>query len=664
MFSTDTDFLKKGSTMLEVYLNEYNVPMEKTIYFPLVSGLLQAYAQSIPLLKKNYRFMPFVFLRNDPDMMVSEYNQPAVAAFSVSMWNMNLSLAVAKRVKKKFPHSLIVFGGPQAPFETETFFREHHFINVTVRGEGEQAFADILTRFLENRDFSGIPGISFRDPNTGRCFKNQQERSLEKNLDIFPSPYLQGVFDYLFTSEINFQAIIETNRGCPYRCSYCFWGQGGLSKKYRFFSLERVRAIVEWCGVHHIKYVFCADSNFGIFKRDIEIAECFVAVKKQFGYPEKLRTCYAKNTEERIYVIGKLLHKHGMEKGITMSFQSTSQEALRNVGRKNIALDVYRNLQEVYNKEDIPVYTELILGLPGETYESFVEGVNGFLKAGIKNQLFAYMCQVYPNTELADRDYQKKFKITTISVPLNEIHAEVRKEDIIKECEEVIVSTYSMPVGDWKRMVVFSWVMQLFHGLKMGFYILLYLQDRYKVEPREFLEYVTLLKMKSKEITMLKEKVREFYGFAESILQGHGRGRIMPEYGPIYWENEEACFLESSANKEEFYHEVFELLVEFLDARKLVYDTEELKEVVNYQKTRIYSYAPMEKTEFTFRHNVPEYFETFFTAHRSSLAKKNQVMRIDNFKDYRDDKKLFAKEIVVYGRKNSRMIYNVSWKDA
>jgi len=648
----------------QVYFNEYNVPMEKAIYFPLVSGLLQSYAQSIPILKENYLFMPFVFLRDNPDAIVSGYDRPAVAAFSVSMWNMNLSLAVARKIKEKYPSCLIVFGGPQTPFEAEEFFIQHPFIDVTVRGEGEQAFADILTRFIESRDFSGIPGLSFRDPKTGLCVKTARERILEKDLDIFPSPYLTGVFDYLLNGGINFQVIIETNRGCPYSCSYCFWGQGGLSKSYRFFSLERVRAIVEWCGVHHIKYVFCADSNFGIFKRDLDIAGNFVTTKKKFGYPEKLRTCYAKNTEENIYKIGRLLHEQGMEKGITMSFQSVNKEALRNVGRKNITLWVYRNLQEVYNKEDIPVYTELILGLPGETYESFVEGVNGFLKAGIKNQLFVYLCQVFPNTELADGNYQKKFKITTVNVPLNEIHAEVRKEDIIKEYEEIIITTYSMPVNDWKRMVVFSWVMQLFHGLKMGFYILLYLQNRHKVGPREFLEYVTLLKMKSKEIRMLKEMVKEFYSFAEAILQGHGRGRIMPEYGPIYWENEEVSFLESSASKGEFYHEVLVLLAEFLDYRKIVYNTEELEDIVSYQNARIYTCRPVEKFDTFFRHNVPEYFDSFYSTAKASLVKKNQVMRLENFKDYHDDRKLFAREIVVYGRKNSRMIYDVSWKDA
>jgi radical SAM superfamily enzyme YgiQ (UPF0313 family) len=648
----------------QVYFNEYNVPMEKTIYFPLVSGLLQSYAQSIPLLKENYLFMPFVFLRDNPDAIVSGYDLPAVAAFSVSMWNMNLSLAVARKIKEKHPSCLIVFGGPQTPFGAKDFFIQHPFIDVTVRGEGEQAFADILTRFLESRDFSDIPGLSFRDPKTGLCVKTARERILEKDLDIFPSPYLTGVFDSLLDGGINFQVIIETNRGCPYSCSYCFWGQGGLSKRYRFFSLERVRAIVEWCGAHHIKYVFCADSNFGIFKRDLDIAGFFVSTKKKSGCPEKLRTCYAKNTKENIYKIGRLLHEQGMEKGITMSFQSVNKDALRNVGRKNIALDIYQSLQDIYNKEDIPVYTELILGLPGETYESFIEGINGFLKAGIKNQLFVYLCQVFPNTELADGNYQKKFKMATVNVPLNEIHAEVRKEDIIKEYEEIITATYSMPVNDWKRMVVFSWIMQLFHGMKMGFYILLYLQDRHKVGPREFLEYIALLKMKSKEIRMLKEMVKEFYSFAEAILQGQGRGRIMPEYGPIYWENEEVSFLESSASKEEFYREVLVLLAEFLDDRKIVYDTEELLDIVSYQNARIYTCRPVEKFEIFFRHNVPEYFDSFFSAAKAYLVKKNQVMRLENFKDYHDDRKLFAREIVVYGRKNSRMIYDVSWKDA
>ena len=79
---------------------------------------------------------------------------------------------------------------------------------------------------------------------------------------------------------MEFQSIIETNRGCPFQCTYCYWGKGGLNRKYRHHSLERVSKELEWCAQNKIRYVFSADSNFGMHNRDMEIAKNLVELKK------------------------------------------------------------------------------------------------------------------------------------------------------------------------------------------------------------------------------------------------------------------------------------------------------------------------------------------------------------------------------------------------
>lgn len=350
-----------------------------------------------------------------------------------------------------------------------------------------------------------------------------------------------------------------------------------------------------------------------------------------------------------------------MEKGITLSTQSNSPEALSNVRRKNIKLSVYNNLQKKYNKDNIPVYTELILGLPGETYQSFLRGIEEILQSCIKNQLFVYFCQVYPNTELADEEYQKKFKISTVCIPLNEVHAAVRPQDFITEHEEIVVSTASMPVEDWKRSAVISWIIQLFHGLKLGFYILTYLVDRYHVKYTEFFEYIALLKIKYDRIKILKNEVLTFYKAVDSILQGNSRCRVMPNFGSIYWEQEEASYLNISNDKESFYNEMYELAKEYLDSIGADYDEEELKEVVEYQKARVPDYKSFKKEKYYFKYNIPEYFDTYFLEDQRSLSKIPQSMILTDIKDYNGDKKTFAKEIILYGRKSNKMLYSVKW---
>ncbi len=648
-----------------VYFNEFNVLMERAVYLPLVSGLLRCYAETISIIQDNYQFMPFLFVRDDIDKIMAQYENPSVAAFSVSMWNANLSMEVARRVKEKFPQCLTIFGGPHVPHEAEEFFKKYPFVDVTVRGEGEQAFVKILTRFLESREFGGIGGISYRDKN-GWCVKNLQENTPEKELDIFPSPYVSGVFDELMAShrDIDFQAIVETNRGCPFLCAFCFWGQGGLNKRFRFFSPEYVQKTAEWLGRNKIQYVFCADSNFGMFKRDPELARYFVNAKLKYGFPEKFRVCYGKNAEESIYETAKLLAEHGLAKTITLARQSNDKETLKNIRRTNIRLEVYTNLQKRYHSEEMSTYTELILGLPGETTQTFVSGLEEILQSIIENQVFIYHCQVLPNTELANKEYIKKHGIITRSVPLNEVHAAIRPRGLTTEYEDIIIATTTMPVEEWRKCTALSWVTQLFHGIKSNFFITNYLVDRYGIKYTDFLQFVAQLEM-SKDLKMVRHEVGIFHKAAEALIEGNSRCRVMHDFGAIYWEPEEAAFLSISNDKNRFYNEMFEMVKEFLQSIGAEIYEEELREVVKYQEARFPDYKPLDSMpqEFEFQYNVPEYFEKYFHVDRVKLTRTPQTLKLKNVKDYNGDKKLFAKEILLYGRKNNRTIYavNVQW---
>ena len=264
--------------------------------------------------------------------LVGQYEQPVVAAFSSLMWNAQLSLRVAEQVKRRYPNCLVVFGGANVPHRPEAFLQRHPFIDVTVRGEGESPFRAVLERLAtatdaNDIDLDGIAGTSWRTPGGG--FRHQElDQAFQKDLDLYPSPYLEGYYDEVFHRhpELQFQAIIETNRGCPFQCTFCYWGKGGMSRKYRFHGIDRVKAEIDWMAAKKIKYVFNADSNFGMHRRDMEIAEHLVASKQRTGYPHKFRTCYGKNTDEKIFAIGKLFHEHGLEKGITISYQSVDAD--------------------------------------------------------------------------------------------------------------------------------------------------------------------------------------------------------------------------------------------------------------------------------------------------------------------------------------------------
>lgn len=648
-----------------VYFNEYNVLLSNTVYLPLASGLLKAYVQSIPSLAAAYDFMPILYKRDLPENILAQVANPSVAAFSVSSWSEQLSLTVARTIKERYPECLVVFGGPQVPFVAEEYFAQHSFVDVAVRGEGERSFAQVLDRYLESRDFQGIPGVSYRHAGMGACIRNDEEQPAlpENSLDLFPSPYLSGVFDDFMKMDLRWQAIIETNRGCPFPCTYCFWGQGGLNKKYRYFSLERVEREIEWCGKHDIAYLFCADSNFGMLDRDQDIVKMLARTKKKYSFPERFRVNYGKNTDDKIFSIARYLHEHELEKAITISFQTFSGEALKNIRRKNIKLESFQSLQRKYIQYNIPTYSELILGLPGETYESWIDGLDRCLSAGIKNNIFVYLCQVLQNTEMARPAYLKEHGIRTVRSPLNEGHGAVRSKGEVVEYEHVIVGTNSMPVEEWKRAAVFSWVMQAFVGLKLAFFVMIHLKERHGIRYREFLEYVCQAAFPEQTKGVIKSNLERLVCVAEAITTGGSKTIEMSAFGNIYWEPEEYFYFNLSDDKHAFYDELHAVTAAFLRSRGTGFDEQELADVFLYQRTRMPQHLANPAVEASFRYNVPEFFDAYFSGKTVPMMSKPQRMILTDVRDYERDRRIFAREVVIYGRKGNNLLYHVRWQN-
>lgn len=484
--------------MKKVYFNEYNIPMSGTVYLPLVSGLLSAYTKTFEDIRNNYIFMPTLYKRDLPENILSVYDNPAIACFSVSLWNYSLSLEVAKKIKEKFPTCIIVFGGPSVPHGGHI-----DGVDVIINAEGEKKFVNLLLSLIEK------PPI---------------DEKQEQDLDVFPSPYATGEYDELIKDDINFQAIVETNRGCPFLCTYCYWGMAGLNKRFRFHSLEYVKAEAEWIGKNKIKYVFCADSNFGMFKRDVEIAQIWADVKEKYGYPEKFRVCYGKNAQESIYETAKVLANAKLNKAITLAKQTDSQVVLDNVKRANISSEVYENLQKRYMSDGIPTYVEIILGLPGETLDSFKEGVKNVIRS--KTNLFIYHCSVLPNTEMARPEYIKKYGIKTARVPMSEIHCEPRPPSAVQEYEDIIIETNTMSKEDWIKAAVFSWLIQLQFSLGID--------DIPSVE------------------------VDNFFKIAKGITEGQARGQLDLKFSSCYLEPEELAYCRICLSRNEIQGDLHE----------------------------------------------------------------------------------------------------------
>jgi radical SAM superfamily enzyme YgiQ (UPF0313 family) len=648
-----------------VYFNEYNPYLGQTAYLPLVAGKLTAYAQTDPAIAEHYHFEPVLFRIDRPDEILAAYEDPGVAAFSAAIWNEQLCLHVAREVKRRYPACLIVFGGTQVPHDPRGYMQEHSFIDVCSRGEGEEAFKQLLARLIDSREFSGVPNIVWRDEG-GALRHNADAPKQERDLDIYPSPYLEGLYEQLIADnpETRFQAIVETNRGCPFLCTFCYWGKGGLSRKYRYFSVDRVRAEFDWFGRHDVAFVYNADSNFGMNRRDEEVAQIMVETKQRYGAPEKVVNLYGKNTNERIYQIGKLLSDNGMHKGMGLSRQSMNPDVLDAIKRQNIKLSVYQTLQERFEKAGVSVFSELIIGLPGETYESLAEGIEELLSLSFGCQLLIVMCEVYPNTEMADPAYIEQHGLHIKRNRSVGLHSRELDASWVTEYIPYIVGTKTMPPSDWRRACLMSFTTMAMTGLRIGYYLMQYLRQRYGTRHIDFLRFLCEARMSLDTAPVWRAELGHYTDFVDQILRGEGRAVMCPEFGDIYWAIEEATFLRLTDRADAFYGELTAITAEFLDEQGVYYDVEELREAVRFQRLCVPSVDPSAVCGAQqFLYNFPQYFEALDRGQAVELEPRPQVVSVHH-QDYRGDRERFAREKLLWARRGGKFAPDFSWHDS
>jgi hypothetical protein len=216
---------------------------------PYSVGLLQAYASTHSRRANDIIWRTPVFSRQPTTASVDHLDGCDLVGFSAYVWNIQASLAIARELKRRNPDIVIVFGGPQIPDQPEDFLRANPCIDVATRGEGESTFTAVIDA-LDSRQWSEVSGVSWI---SGDSFYSSPPRERSKELSEFPSPYLTGVFDALMAEhpEQRWVATWETNRGCPFACTFCDWGSATATRVYSF-EMDRIHAEIDWFGKNRI----------------------------------------------------------------------------------------------------------------------------------------------------------------------------------------------------------------------------------------------------------------------------------------------------------------------------------------------------------------------------------------------------------------------------
>ena len=166
---------------------------------------------------------------------------------------------------------------------------------------------------------------------------------------------------------------------------------------------------IEWIGRNQVRVIWIADANFGMYDRDIELAEHIVATKKKYGFPQEVVVNYTKNTTRRLLEIIKAFSAGGIISQGIISIQTSDEATLEVINRQNIKTETYDELARVFADAGLPLSTDLMTGLPGITPEAFDRDLQRYFDADVTAK--AYPTQLLPNSPMADPEYMEKYRI-------------------------------------------------------------------------------------------------------------------------------------------------------------------------------------------------------------------------------------------------------------
>ena len=643
----------------KVQLVQVNDSYGNQYFLPYSVGLLQSYSNQFDEVRENFTFMKFIYKQEiDLEQQVKNMGKRNIIAQACYVWNWQFNLEFAKLTRKYNPDALIILGGPRVPDDSTVFFERYPYIDILCHGEGEVVFHDVLKQYMSEQKYGNIEGVSYHDRTAGRTVFNPR-RARAIDLESIPSPYLDGTFSELLEEDVIWQASWETNRGCPYRCTFCLWGVEYYNKIRKFPFEERLLGEIRWFSINKIGLVFGCDANFGIFERDLDIANALVEFKKEYGYPQKFRVCNAKNSNARVFEISKTLNGGGMDKGTSMSVQSMNENVLETVKRKNIGKDKFEDLMNRFNESSIPTYTEIILPLPNETYKSFITGLDVLFHSGQHSQLNIYNCTMLTNSEMASQEFMREHNIQTVDVPVFQAHVDNRPNEYIQEFESIAVGTITMPISDWKKSQRYSWAVQTFHALGLLQYFAIVFVNRYDRNYSDF--YQSLLEYaQDNPRTLFGLELKEMDQTIDNILNGKMQGQLVPEYElDIIWPAEEASFLRILNTIDVFYQQCVGLVKYFIEKYELEIDDRLLADLILLQKKSMGHFNDEVLIHVNMKYNLVEYIRNIKIGYPSELLKysSSKPYKRDSTWKYPSDKKRFAREIVWYGRKGGLYLH-------
>ena len=348
------------------------------------------------------KWKPSLLIKISTEEIVSFLNKHDVDVLCVSVyiWNVDQAMTVLKTVKDLYNKPLkIIIGGPSCDAVKDEWENKYPWVDNFVVGQGEKAWANLAL------DLLGVKVLDSSAANIVHVLKKGElapvkEYEYEFVRGIHYSPFMECE-DLIQELQAEYEDYgltwpYETQRGCPYHCSFCDWNGGQSNKTQKRKEINFIDEI-DFMAKNKMYNLHISDANFGMWDVDVEIMKRMVEHKKNGHNFNFVSFNMSKLINKNFKEIMNMIVEHDFNSvWLKLSVQDIHQSVLEAIDRpgdwnesKKVGLELYEKFSESKNLKKI--FVELILGLPGQSVESFTATLNEFYSNGFVPRTYPFL---------------------------------------------------------------------------------------------------------------------------------------------------------------------------------------------------------------------------------------------------------------------------------
>ncbi|MGO8880956.1 MAG: B12-binding domain-containing radical SAM protein [Desulfomonilaceae bacterium] len=288
---------------------------------------------------------------------------PDILAMTLYLWNSQRSLFIATAVKRLLSNVKVIVGGPDVTPDNSWLLRQPA-IDIGVFGEGEPQFVSALNEIVSSEKHGPCSLNSCEAEQV--IFKPRNKSMKDWDLGQAGYPYVNGIIG----ASRNGSIFLETVRGCPFKCKYCYYHKAFDS--VRSYPMTLVEEVLDFAYLqkNRVNEIYLMDPTFNARKGFRNILKSMASRRRNHDIKihTELRADLLTDGDVRLFKEAGLVSAE-------IGLQTVNPDVLKLAGRSG---DPERTLAKAASlrKAEVDVTTGIILGLPGDTPEGFSKTLN------------------------------------------------------------------------------------------------------------------------------------------------------------------------------------------------------------------------------------------------------------------------------------------------